>query len=172
MMTRIQFNKARIATNFLKYSLILLLSTSLFWACKKDKCDLVESTDVASDTEVTVIKNHLTANGLQATQHSSGLFYVIENQGSGTTPNLCSSVTVKYKGTLLNGTVFDESTSNVTFPLNNLITGWKKGIPLVQKGGKIKLYVPPSLGYGSTSISGIPGNSTLIFDIEVVGVEQ
>lgn len=154
-----------------KIWLILLLAPLfLTSACKKDKCDLEESSLVASAAEIAVIQNHLTANSLSATQHGSGIFYSISSAGSGDSPTLCASVTVKYKGMLLNGTVFDESTSNVSFPLINLIVGWQKGLPLIKKGGKIRLYIPPSLGYGSASQSGIPGNSTLIFDIDLVGV--
>ncbi|MBK7763635.1 MAG: FKBP-type peptidyl-prolyl cis-trans isomerase [Bacteroidetes bacterium] len=154
----------------LRFSLVLL-SLSIV-NCNKNKCDLVASSIVASAAEITAIQNHLTANGLTATQHSSGLFYDITNAGSGDNPNLCSSVTVKYKGTLLNGFIFDQSTSNVSFPLKQLIVGWQLGLPLLKKGGSIKLYVPPSLGYGSASQSGIPANSTLIFTIDLVGVEQ
>ena len=145
---------------------------SLLTSCKKDKCDAEESALVASAAEISTIQNHLTTNSISATQHSSGLFYTIINEGSGNSPSLCASVTVKYKGTLLNGTVFDESAGNTSFILKNLIVGWQKGIPLIKKGGKIKLYVPPSLGYGSASQSGIPGNSTLIFDIDLVGVVE
>ena len=57
-----------------------------------------------------------------------------------------------------------------SFQLKNLIIGWQKGIPLIQKGGSIRLYIPPSMGYGSKSSSSIPANSTLIFDIDLVGV--
>lgn len=151
---------------------LILLLAPLFLApaCKKDKCDLQESSLVASAAEIAVIQNYLTANSLTATQHSSGIFYSISSEGSGDSPNLCSSITVKYKGMLLNGSVFDESTTNVSFPLINLIVGWQKGLPLITKGGRIRLYIPPSLGYGSASQSGIPGNSTLIFDIDLVGV--
>jgi len=156
-----------------KILLPLILSlVTLVTACKKDTCDEAESSIVASSSEITTIQNYLTANGLTATQHSSGFFYNIITQGSSTTPTLCASVTVRYKGTLLNGSVFDESTTNVSFLLKNLIVGWQKGIPLIQKGGKIKLYLPPSLGYGSSSSGSIPGNSTLIFDIELIGVEN
>ncbi|HNB81215.1 MAG TPA: FKBP-type peptidyl-prolyl cis-trans isomerase [Chitinophagaceae bacterium] len=158
-------------------SIFLLWLCTLFFvlpqtSCNKNKCDLQESTKTADTSEIHVIENYLNSKGITATQAPSGFFYVIGNAGSGTRPNLCSSVTVKYKGTLLNGSVFDQSTSNVSFPLQNLIVGWQKGLPLIQKGGQITLYIPPSLGYGSYAQSGIPANSTLIFDIDLVGVVQ
>jgi FKBP-type peptidyl-prolyl cis-trans isomerase FkpA len=149
---------------------LFLLMATCFASCKKSDCNLTPPQVTVSATEITTIQNYLTAGNLTATQHSSGLFYKVINEGSGETPTLCSSVTVKYKGTLTDGTIFDQSSTNVSFPLSNLIDGWKHGIPLIKKGGKILLYIPPSLGYGSASQSGIPGNSTLIFDIDLVGV--
>jgi FKBP-type peptidyl-prolyl cis-trans isomerase FkpA len=74
---------------------------------------------------------------------------------------------VKYTGRLTNGSVFDSSTG-ATFALANLITGWQQGIPYIGKGGKITLYLPPSLGYGSQASGSIPANSILIFEIELI----
>ena len=156
----------------MKRGLYFLLLCVLFCspACKKASCTLPESTVVASSSEIATIQNFLTTHGLTALQHSSGFFYSISDGGNGDTPTLCSNVGVTYKGTLLNGSIFDQSTSMVSFPLANLIVGWQKGIPLVRTGGKITLYVPPSMGYGNTAISGIPANSTLIFEITLVSV--
>ena len=80
---------------------------------------------------------------------------------------------INYTGLLSNGHKFDEG-KNVAFTLGSLMEGWKKGLPLIQKGGKIKLYIPPSLGYGSSDIKDnngavvIPANSMLIFDISLL----
>ena len=83
-------------------------------------------------------------------------------------------VTVKYAGRLTNGTYFDPTTpgttSTATFALWQVIVGWQKGVPLISAGGKISLYIPPSLGYGSVPKGSIPANSILIFDIELVSV--
>ena len=149
--------------------LLAIALTFLFPACKKTTCNLHQSGLIASAAEIATIQNYLTTNSLTATQHSNGLFYSITDAGTGDSPDLCSSVTVRYKGSLTNGVIFDQSTNNVSFPLSNLIIGWQHGIPLIKKGGKITLYIPPSLGYGSASQSGIPGNSTLIFEIELIG---
>lgn len=150
------------------FSIALITS----YSCKKKTCDLTQSSVVATASEITTIQNYLTTNSLTATQHSDGFFYSITKAGSGLAPDLCSSITLKYKGTLLNGNVFDQSTSNITFLLKDLIVGWQKGLPLIQKGGSIRLYIPPSMGYGSNTSSGLPANSTLIFDIDLVGVEN
>ena len=78
---------------------------------------------------------------------------------------------VKYKGYLTNGTCFDSTkTSLPTFTLGQLIVGWQKGIPLIKAGGAIRLFIPPSMGYGSNTVGPIPANSNLIFEIKLVDV--
>lgn len=101
-----------------------------------------------------------------------GVLYEIIEPGTGSyvyTPN--SKVTVKYKGRLLNGTVFDQSETEKTFILGELIGGWQIGLQLVQQGGKIRLIVPSYYGYGASSKGIIPANSVLDFDIELTKVE-
>lgn len=128
---------------------------------------------VAPSSEQKVIEDYLLANNINATKHSSGMYYKIVEQGSGESPNNCSSIIFSYIGKLSNGNEFDKG-HNVAFTLGSLIEGCKKGLPLIQKGGNIKLYIPPSLGYGSADIkdnSGvvvIPANSMLIFDVTLV----
>ena len=148
-------------------------------ACKKDStayCGYSPATTVAPATEIANLKAYLDANSLPYTQHPSGIFYNIVAQGSGETPDVCSTVKVKYVGRLTNGVGFDSSyntyPSGISFKLGGLITGWQIGIPLIQPGGSIKLYVPPSLGYGSSAYGPIPGNSNLIFNIDLVGVSK
>jgi len=106
------------------------------------------------------------------TKDSRGFYYQILTPGTGATPTLSSKVTVFYKGTLTNGNIFDQTNANpVTFGLNQLILGWQYGIPLVKAGGRVMLYLPPSLGYGSQTTGSIPANSVLIFDITLQSVQ-
>ena len=84
-------------------------------------------------------------------------------------PTVSSNVTVNYTGKLTNGNTFD-SGKGVSFGLNQLITGWQYGIPLIAPGGSITLYLPPSLAYGSRATVDIPANSVLIFTIDLVRV--
>jgi FKBP-type peptidyl-prolyl cis-trans isomerase FkpA len=125
---------------------------------------------VAPQSEQQVIADYLAANNFTATKHSSGLYYQILKAGSGDSPNNCSSIAIDYIGKLANGSEFDKG-DNKAFTLGTLIEGWKKGVPLIKKGGKIKLYIPPTLGYGSSDIKDsngtivIPANSMLIFEI-------
>jgi len=132
---------------------------------------VANNTGVPTAAEVASVQAYLTSNSLTATQHPEGFFYRIINPGSGATPNLASSVTVKYTGKLTNGNIFDQNTTGASFLLSQLILGWRKGLPLIQKGGSIILYLPPSLGYGCSSIGTIPPGSNLIFNIELVDVQ-
>ncbi|MDP3070457.1 MAG: FKBP-type peptidyl-prolyl cis-trans isomerase [Opitutaceae bacterium] len=105
----------------------------------------------------------------------SGLHYEIIKQGDGTTPRPTDTVKVHYVGTLLDGTEFDSSIKRnepAEFPLDQVIPGWTEGIQKVTKGGKIKLYVPPALGYGDQGNSGIPPGSTLVFDVDLLDIKS
>jgi len=124
---------------------------------------------VASE-EPTII-TYASNNGINATRHSSGLYYEIISAGSGASPSANSKVFVTYIGKLLDGTTFDQQTdSNKTgWPLGSLIAGWQIGLPLIQKGGEIKLIVPSSLAYGCGG--NLPANSILYFDVHLVDVQ-
>ncbi|MEJ7588129.1 MAG: FKBP-type peptidyl-prolyl cis-trans isomerase [Ferruginibacter sp.] len=148
----------------------------MLMACKKDKkCPYTTSTQVAGATEIANLKAWLDSSSLTYTQHPSGIFYKVITPGSGPTPGVCSEVTVKYKGLLTNGTGFDSSYTRdpdgSVFTLGELIPAWQIGIPLIQKGGSIILYVPPSMGYGSAANGPIPANSNLIFNVELINVK-
>ena len=100
--------------------------------------------NVAPASEEAQIQAYATANGIAATKHSSGLYYQVVNPGSGASPSLTSKVFLTYKGQLLNGTTFDQGTdpSRTGWQLKGLIEGWQIGLPLIKKGGKIKLIIP------------------------------
>lgn len=104
----------------------------------------------------------------------SGLHYEIIEAGEGATPTATDTVKVHYTGKLVDGTTFDSSVERgepIEFPLNQVIAGWTEGVQKIQKGGKIKLYVPSELGYGERgSPPVIPPNSTLVFDIELLDI--
>ena len=97
------------------------------------------------------------------------MFYVIENNGSGKHPTACSQIDANYKGTLTNGTVFDQG--NYSQGLDGVITGWRNGIPKIAPGGVIHLYIPPTLGYGPYATGPIPANSILVFDVTLNAVK-
>ena len=105
----------------------------------------------------------------------SGLQYKILAPGNDVKPGPADTVKVRYKGTLLDGTVFDETKEDsdpVTLTLNRVIKGWQEGLQLVGEGGKIQLVIPGELAYGERGSQGIEPNSTLLFDVEVVEVHK
>ncbi|EEV24749.1 putative FKBP-type peptidyl-prolyl cis-trans isomerase [Actinobacillus minor 202] len=102
---------------------------------------------------------------------TSGLLYKIEKAGEGASPAKSDIVKVHYKGTLPNGTTFDSSYDRgepIEFQLDQLIPGWIEAIPMLKKGGKMEIVLPPELGYGNRQAGKIPANSTLKFEIELL----
>jgi FKBP-type peptidyl-prolyl cis-trans isomerase len=121
--------------------------------------------------DIEAIDQFLEENNLSAEEHESGLRYRILNSGNGDRPAVTDVITVSYEGRLMtNGNIFDES-ENLTFPLNQLIAGWQIGIPLISPGGRIILYIPSTLAYGSRQVGSIPPNSNLIFEITLIGIQ-
>ena len=105
---------------------------------------------------------------------ASGLQYEIITEGTGPKPTAKDKVTCHYHGTLIDGTVFDSSVSRgqpATFPLNMVIKGWTEGLQLMTVGSKWRFFIPPQLAYGDRQVSAQIGpNSTLIFDVELLGI--
>ena len=109
------------------------------------------------------IAKFLKEDGVQQTE--SGLAYQIIEAGSDKKAvSDQDTVWVDYKGTLIDGTVFDEN-QDINFTLNRVITGWAEGLKLVGEGGKVKLVIPGELAYGERGNRGIEPNSTLVFDV-------
>ena len=105
----------------------------------------------------------------------SGLQYKVLAQGSGKTPQATDSVTVNYKGTLVNGTEFDNSYKRgkpTTFQVGKVIKGWTEALQLMKEGSKWELFIPPELGYGNRGAGPVPPNSTLIFEVELISVSE
>lgn len=105
----------------------------------------------------------------------SGLQYKIITAGKGKKPQKSDTVTTNYKGTLINGTEFDSSYDRgepTTFPVSGVIPGWTEALQLMPIGSKWQLFVPPALAYGERGAGGVIGpNATLIFDVELLGIE-
>jgi FKBP-type peptidyl-prolyl cis-trans isomerase FklB len=105
----------------------------------------------------------------------SGLQYEVVKEGTGMRPNANDTVTVNYKGTLTNGTEFDNSYKRVepaTFSLDRVIRGWTEGLQLMSVGGKYKFYIPYQLGYGLNEMGTIPAGSALVFEVELLNVKR
>ena len=144
---------------------LILIGFTFFMSCNKN--DDVQDIDTKNRVE---IEKYIADHNLNASSTGSGLYYVIDNLGTGPRPNASSDVTVKYKGYLTNGSIFDQNDQGFTTNLQNVIPGWTEGIQLFKEGGNGKLLIPSKLGYGSANLPGIPPNSVLIFDIELIKV--
>lgn len=147
----------------------ILFITLLIVGCGKDDGESISAQE-QFEIDVEVIDSFLEENDIQADIHPSGIRYVTSVSGGGISPSSTDNVTVKYKGLLLNGTVFDQS-SSATFNLTGLIPAWQIMIPEMNVGGKITMYAPSGYCYGTRgSGSSIPPNTNLIFEVELLDV--
>lgn len=104
---------------------------------------------------------------------ASGMGITTLKEGAGANPKMTDTVKVNYRGTLENGQEFDSSYKRgqpATFPLSRVIPCWTEGVQKIKAGGKAKLVCPPNLAYGNREIPGIPANSTLIFEVELLDI--
>jgi len=127
---------------------------------------------IASETAKAFFAANKTKPGI--VELPSGIQYKMMKEGTGAFPLETDKVTVHYKGTLLDGTVFDSSIDRgepVTFPLNQVIKGWTEGMQKCKLGGKIQLFIPSELAYGDKATGPIPGGSALIFEVELLKIE-
>ena len=152
--------------NFKNLLLLILPLLLILGSCKK-----FDAEEQANIDDSTILK-FISDKGIVAQKHESGVYYQILSTGTGNiayTTN--TTVSTKYTGRLLSGAVFDGTTSQpISFKLGQVITGWQIGIPLIQKGGKIRLLIPSGLAYGREGQGPIPGNAVLDFDIELIDV--
>lgn len=148
----------------MKYFIIFLLPLCVI-SCSSDE----EDSDAQNEAD---ILEYLMDNNLTAQTTSSGLYYVITDQGSGANkPSNNSNVTVYYKGYFLDGRVFDESSNTgANFNLGGLIPGFSEGVQLLNEGGKATLLLPAKIAYGSTGSGSIPPGTVILFDIELISI--
>ncbi|VAW85713.1 FKBP-type peptidyl-prolyl cis-trans isomerase FklB [hydrothermal vent metagenome] len=137
----------------------------------------VEMQKLASENLVTgeaFLKNNKKEKGVETLDN--GLQYQVIKAGSGEKPSVSDTVTVHYRGTLITGIEFDSSISRgepATFPVNGVIQGWQKILPMMPTGSKWKVFIPSELAYGPRGAgANIPPNSALIFEIELLAIKQ
>lgn len=150
----------------MKYLYLFLVFAACVAGCAKKKAEK----QAKKDDEI--IQQYISDHGLTtAYKTESGLYVVIEAPGTGASCTSNSTVKVAYSGYFTNGTIFDESLpAGIQFGLPGVIKGWQEGIPHFKEGGVGKLLVPSGLAYGKNGTSGIPANSVLIFDIQLIDV--
>lgn len=166
--------KNRLMKNIIKLSVVL--TAILLWiGCnKKDSaikgCSYTQNdldNVYAPASEVNALAQFIIKDSIDAIQDPRGFYYKIDTSGTYSRPAPCANITINYVGTLTSGKVFDQG-KNIQFNLGSLLLGWKMGLPLIGKNGKMTLFLPPSFAYGSNEINGIPPNSILIFSIELI----
>ena len=114
------------------------------------------------------------AEGSGLVTTDSGLQYEVLVSGNGATPGPTDTVTTHYHGTFVDGRVFDSSVERgapASFPVDRVIKGWTEALQMMKVGDKWRIVCPPDLAYGEQGRSGIPPNSTLVFEIELLGVQ-
>lgn len=119
------------------------------------------------------LAENLGKEGVKVTE--SGLQYKVIRQGDGARPTADDVVEVHYRGTLLDGTEFDSSYArdeSISFELDRVIAGWTEGVQLMPVGSKYMFYIKPELAYGTGGGGPIPPNSTLIFEVELLDIED
>lgn len=138
---------------------------------KKQAKDAEESKVSKKEGEEFLSNNRKNAN---VKETPSGLQYTVITESIGKKPTKSDTVKVHYHGTLLNGKVFDSSVQRgepISFPLNQVIAGWTEGLQLMSVGSKYRFFIPSNLAYGDQAVGTIPAGSTLIFEVELLGIE-
>jgi FKBP-type peptidyl-prolyl cis-trans isomerase len=146
---------------------LLVLVPFVVGSCMMNDGDDIPDFNEQLQKDLEAIDSYLAANNIQASQDQEGFIrYVILRDSTGTKPTIDSCVTASYSGKLLiSGVEFDKGT-NISFPLSNVIDGWKIGIPLMNVGDSITLYIPSGLAYGYYGYPPeIPSNANLVFNV-------
>ena len=148
----------------------LVLAALALNSCNKSDSGGCQPVSVASEKAAMVA--YCTASGINYKEDPSGLLYEIILPGADPAPTSTSNVSVVYTGKLFTGVTFDATANPITLSLASVIDGWKIGIPLIKKGGRIKLIIPSALAYSCTGAgTSIPPNTPLFFDVTLTDVK-
>lgn len=158
--------RKRTILSILTVSALFIGICTLSSCSKSGACSLTASyANDANAAQNTAMVAYCTTNNITYTTHPSGILYQIVAPGATTKLNLCETISMTYTGLLLNGAKFDSGT--ISYALSDLIKGWQIAVPLIGKGGHIKVLIPSSLAYGASAVGTIPANSPLYFDIVI-----
>lgn len=144
--------------------LVLVSAFLSVWLCSA--CER----ETATEKEYRLLQEYLIEHSIDVQPTYSGLYYIELREGIGADAKGGDVVRVKYKGTFLDGSVFDSGTFTFTIGYGEVIRGWDEGINYMKEGGKALLIVPSALAYGAAGRGNIPGYSTLIFEVELLNI--
>jgi FKBP-type peptidyl-prolyl cis-trans isomerase len=148
--------------------LILIVSALLFGCLPKHSADEIPNPDA-------VIENYLSTRKLTSKRDPSGIYYSLDTlAGTGNKAVTKDTLIINYRGTLIDGSEFTKSATGVPLKVefSTLLPGLQVGVGLMRKGDKGYIYIPPALGYGSLNTNGVPGNSVLIFYVDLVDIKK
>jgi FKBP-type peptidyl-prolyl cis-trans isomerase len=154
-------NKNRL---FLKIIILFIITGIGFVSCKTTEENSFEK-------EMEILNDYLKTNNITVAPTASGLYYIELREGTGEKANAGDTVTVKYIGKLLNGTVFDSGTFTFILGKGTVIKGWDEGIAMMRKGGVAQLIIPSNLAYGANGAGTIQPYTTLLFSVELLDIK-
>jgi len=134
-------------------------------ACHKDSSDDYPAQQAIVDDNQ--IQAYISDKKIVAVKDPSGVYYSVLTPGTGAYPTVNSTLSVNYRGEFINGTVFDSGNLS-NFNLSGVIKGWYYGVPHINTGGRILLMIPSALAYGPQGKGTIPGNTVLVFTIDLL----
>lgn len=146
-----------------------LITGFIFLSLLISGCQTYSDNDVDKFDEQ--IQAYLKKNDIECESSSSGLYYKIINEGNGNIVQTKDIVQFTYKGTFIDGKVFDEQKEPVEFEVGALIAAWKEIMLKLREGGEAFIVAPPQLGYGSHKLEDIPSNSILVYELKVIEVK-
>ena len=156
--------------NFIIPIIIIAIAAFFYFLSNTNNKDAKENIRLGTE----YLANNKSREGVVETE--SGLQYQVLTQGKGTQhPTAKDTVKVHYHGTLLDGSVFDSSVERgqpISFGLNQVIPGWTEGVQLMVVGEKTRFFIPANLAYGNRSTGKIAAGSVLIFDVELLGINE
>ena len=136
-------------------------------------CEKSLSSEEQYDEDIKEIEEYIADNKLDAVKSSTGLYYVINELGTGNHPEANDDVRVRYKGYTTDGKVFDQSDEEgLKFNLQGVIKGWTEGIQYFKEGGKGVLLIPSKLGYGESGAGSVKPNTVLVFDVDLLTIVE
>lgn len=160
-----------------KTLLCLLWIAWLSTGCFKKENDCAARDIVAPEAEAQAVAAYIASQNITAVRHHSGLYYRTIQEGSGKSPAICSSIKVNFSGTLPDGSRF-EGDNGVVLNLRMMLESWRIALPMMKEGGRIILYVPPTLGYGTAGKQDkdtgdsivAPNTPVIIYDITFIAI--